>query len=58
MRRFMNIRKALVDESLIRLQFMPRDGELCAWQLVEVLAPPVATVSKHSRSSNSPDWSK
>ena len=57
MRRFMNIRKALVDESLIRLLIALRDGELCAWQLVEVLALAGATVSKRSRSSTSPDWS-
>ena len=47
MREFMNITKALADESRIRLLFALRDGELCACQLVEFLALAGSTVSKH-----------
>ena len=47
MRDFMNITKALADESRIRLLFALRDGELCACQLVEFLALAGSTVSKH-----------
>jgi DNA-binding transcriptional ArsR family regulator len=44
---FMNITKALADESRIRLLFALRNGELCACQLVEFLALAGSTVSKH-----------
>ena len=47
MREFMNITKALADESRIRLLFALRGGELCACQLVEFLALAGSTVSKH-----------
>lgn len=47
MREFMNITKALADESRIRLLFALREGELCACQLVEFLALAGSTVSKH-----------
>lgn len=47
MREFMNVTKALADESRIRLLFALRDGELCACQLVEFLALAGSTVSKH-----------
>lgn len=47
MREFMNITKALADESRIRLLFALRGGERCACQLVELLALAGSTVSKH-----------
>lgn len=47
MKEFMNITKALADESRIRLLFALRNGELCACQLVEFLALAGSTVSKH-----------
>lgn len=47
MREFMNITKALADESRIRVLFALRGGELCACQLVEFLALAGSTVSKH-----------
>jgi DNA-binding transcriptional ArsR family regulator len=47
MREFMNITKALADESRIRLLFALRGGELCACQIVEFLALAGSTVSKH-----------
>lgn len=47
MREFLNITKALADESRVRLLFALRDGELCACQLVEFLALAGSTVSKH-----------
>lgn len=47
MREFMNVTKALADESRIRLLFALRGGELCACQLVEFLALAGSTVSKH-----------
>lgn len=47
MREFMNLTKALADESRVRLLFALRDGELCACQLVEFLGLAGSTVSKH-----------
>ncbi len=47
MREFMNVTKALADESRIRLLFALRGGELCVCQLVEFLALAGSTVSKH-----------
>ena len=47
MREFMNVTKALADESRIRLLFALRGGELCACQLVEFLTLAGSTVSKH-----------
>lgn len=47
MREFMNITKALADESRIRVLFALRGGELCACQIVEFLALAGSTVSKH-----------
>lgn len=47
MREFMNVTKALADESRIRLLFALRGGELCACQLVEFLDLAGSTVSKH-----------
>jgi len=47
MREFMNITKALSDESRIRVLFALRDGELCACQIVEFLALAGSTISKH-----------
>lgn len=47
MREFMNVTKALSDESRIRLLFALRGGELCACQLVEFLDLAGSTVSKH-----------
>lgn len=47
MREFMNVTKALADESRVRLLFALRGGELCACQLVEFLALAGSTVSKH-----------
>ena len=47
MRAFMNITKALADESRIRVLFALREGELCACQIVEFLSLAGSTVSKH-----------
>ncbi len=47
MRGFMNITRALADESRIRVLFAVREGELCACQIVEFLALAGSTVSKH-----------
>ena len=47
MREFMNITRALADESRIRVLFALRGGELCACQIVEFLALAGSTVSKH-----------
>lgn len=47
MREFMNITRALADESRIRVLFALREGELCACQIVEFLALAGSTVSKH-----------
>ncbi|MBL9136013.1 MAG: winged helix-turn-helix transcriptional regulator [Verrucomicrobiales bacterium] len=47
MREFLNITKALADESRIRVLFALRGGELCACQIVEFLALAGSTVSKH-----------
>lgn len=47
MREFMNVTKALADESRIRVLFALRGGELCACQIVEFLSLAGSTVSKH-----------
>ncbi len=47
MREFMNITRALADESRVRVLFGLRGGELCACQIVEFLALAGSTVSKH-----------
>ncbi len=47
MREFMNITRALADESRIRVLFALREGELCACQIVEFLELAGSTVSKH-----------
>jgi len=47
MREFMNITKALADESRVRLLLALNGGELCVCQLTELLGSAPSTVSKH-----------
>jgi len=47
MREFLNLTKALADESRVRLLLALRQGELCACQLTELLQLAPSTVSKH-----------
>jgi DNA-binding transcriptional ArsR family regulator len=47
MRAFMNITKALSDESRVRALLLLRAGELCLCQLIDVLSLAPSTVSKH-----------
>ena len=47
MREFMNITKALADETRIRTLLALRKGELCVCQITELLGLAVSTVSKH-----------
>ena len=47
MREFINIVKALSDESRVRALMMLGNGELCVCQLIEMLALAPSTVSKH-----------
>ena len=47
MRDFLNLTKALADESRVRLLLALRQGELCACQLTELLQFAPSTVSKH-----------
>ena len=47
MKQFMNITKALADESRVRLLFALKDNELCVCQLIEFLSLAPSTVSKH-----------
>jgi DNA-binding transcriptional ArsR family regulator len=48
MDRFMNITKALADESRVRiLMALHRQGEMCVCQLIDMLQLAPSTVSKH-----------
>jgi DNA-binding transcriptional ArsR family regulator len=47
MREFMNITKALADESRVRTLLALRDGELCVCQITELFGFAPSTVSKH-----------
>ena len=47
MKEFMNVAKALSDESRVRLLMFLRGGELCVCQIVDVLGLAPSTVSKH-----------
>ena len=47
MREFMNITKALSDESRVRILMLLREGELCVCQLIELVGLAPSTVSKH-----------
>jgi ArsR family transcriptional regulator len=47
MREFMNITKALADETRVRILVALRDGELCVCQITELFGMAPSTVSKH-----------
>ena len=47
MREFMNITKALADETRVRIVMSLRDGELCVCQITELFGMAPSTVSKH-----------
>lgn len=47
MREFMNITKALADESRVRTLLALRNGELCVCQITELFGFAPSTVSKH-----------
>ena len=47
MREFLNITKALSDESRVRVLMFLQDGELCVCQIIEMLGLAPSTVSKH-----------
>ena len=47
MKEFMNVAKAISDESRVRILAFLRDGELCVCQIVDVLGLAPSTVSKH-----------
>jgi DNA-binding transcriptional ArsR family regulator len=47
MRTFMNITKALADESRIRTLLALRQGELCVCQITELFGLAPSTISKH-----------
>ncbi|MCL5268979.1 MAG: metalloregulator ArsR/SmtB family transcription factor [bacterium] len=47
MRRFLDITKALADESRVRALLALRGGELCVCQLIDLLGLAPSTVSKH-----------
>jgi DNA-binding transcriptional ArsR family regulator len=47
MREFMNITKALADESRVRTLLALRGGELCVCQITELFGFAPSTVSKH-----------
>lgn len=47
MRPFLRITKALADETRLRILMALRDGELCACQLIALLAMAPSTVSRH-----------
>lgn len=47
MREFMNITKALADESRVRMLLALRQGELCVCQITELFSLAPSTVSKH-----------
>jgi DNA-binding transcriptional ArsR family regulator len=47
MRQFMNITKALADQTRVRTLLALRQGELCVCQITEFFGLAVSTVSKH-----------
>ena len=47
MKDFLNITKALADESRLRMIMALRDGELCVCQITELMGLAMSTVSKH-----------
>ena len=47
MRRFLNVTKAISDESRVRVLLALRHGELCLCQIIELLELAPSTVSKH-----------
>jgi len=47
MRDFLNITKAISDESRVRILMFLRGGELCLCQIIEMLDLAPSTVSKH-----------
>jgi len=47
MREFLNITKALSDESRVRILMLLREGELCVCQIIEMVGSAPSTVSKH-----------
>lgn len=47
MRRFLNITRALADESRVRALLALRAGELCVCQLIDLLELAPSTVSRH-----------
>ncbi len=47
MREFMNISKALADESRVRMLLALRGGELCVCQITELFGLAPSTISKH-----------
>ena len=47
MRDFLNITKALSDETRVRILMFLQQGELCVCQIVDVLGLAPSTVSKH-----------
>lgn len=47
MRQFMNITKALADETRVRMLVALRSGELCVCQITELFGLAPSTVSKH-----------
>ena len=47
MRPFMNLTKALADETRVRILLALRDGELCVCQITELFGLAPSTVSKH-----------
>ena len=47
MRDFLNVTKALSDESRVRILMFLRGGELCVCQIIEMFGLAPSTVSKH-----------
>jgi DNA-binding transcriptional ArsR family regulator len=47
MKEFMNLTKALADETRVRMLMALRDGELCVCQITELFGFAPSTVSKH-----------
>ena len=47
MREFLNITKAISDESRVRILMFLRDGELCVCQIIDMVGLAPSTVSKH-----------
>jgi ArsR family transcriptional regulator, arsenate/arsenite/antimonite-responsive transcriptional repressor len=47
MRQFMNITKALADETRVRMLLVLREGELCVCQVTELFGLAPSTISKH-----------